>query len=235
MLIKALRKYGVSEQMHYTDGLKQCLEHVLEWQALWSESWTASGACPLSAAVYHNDGQHHQEDPNGKRSEAATCRRHSNKDALKRRRWGNSKPVVRPAKQVWMQMNMIKTDVMRVSRGVRGKLDTEINWVQLNQTDLFKYLSGWVTENSELECEIQSRLGSNERMWNNISGFVHDWHMPLRLKAHLYSTMVHSTMLYGTEAWVIKKQQVQHLQVFKMQSLHYKRSSTKRNILKLKH
>lgn len=36
-----------------------------------------------------------------------------------------------------MQMNMTKSEIMWVSRGATGKLDTEINGVQLSQTDQF--------------------------------------------------------------------------------------------------
>lgn len=63
-----------------------------------------------------------------------------------------------------MQTNMTK-------RGVpQKKLNIEINGVRPNQTDQFRSLGGRVTEDCELECKIQSRLGSAGKVWNNISG-----------------------------------------------------------------
>lgn len=62
-------------------------------------------------------------------------------------------------------------------------------------------------EDGELKSEIQSRLGTAGRVWNNMSRVVYDKHMPLSLKAQMYRTMVCAATLYGAEAmWLVKRQ-----------------------------
>lgn len=60
--------------------------------------------------------------------------------------------------------------------------------------------------------------GSAGCVWPSISSVVYNKCMPLRPKAQMYRIM-HPAILYGAEAWVVKRQQVQCLQVFGMRHL----------------
>lgn len=183
--------------MHYIHHLNQWSEHVLERQALWSASQTAPGSAlnPLLFIILMAYVSRKKPMRKGEKllySDDIAIRAPSKEDLEgKVNQWYDQ------LSRHGRKMNMTKAEVMWVSRGATGKLDIEINGPWLNQSDQFKYLGGWVMEDSKLECELQSRLESAGWMWNNILDVAYDKHTPLTLRFQVFSAT-----LDGAEAWI---------------------------------
>ena len=69
-----------------------------------------------------------------------------------------------------------------------------------------------------LNSKTADRIQSGWRNWKNTSGVVCDKRISARMKGKKYSTVVRPAMMYGAEAWPIKKAQ-QGLEVAEMRVL----------------
>ena len=80
---------------------------------------------------------------------------------------------------------------------------------KLNSVLEFTYLGSTISSNGCIDDEIQRRTAKaspsfgriRQRLWNNN-------HVSMRVKCKICRAIVLSTLLYGTEAWIVYRRQV---------------------------
>nr|XP_027231091.1 uncharacterized protein LOC113822749 [Penaeus vannamei] len=81
------------------------------------------------------------------------------------------------------------------------EMDDEI----IKRVPAFKYLGSHVTEDGEVDVEVNQRLQSGWQAWRRFSGLLCDKKISARLKGKVYKTAVRPAILYGSETWPIKR------------------------------
>ena len=81
------------------------------------------------------------------------------------------------------------------------RMDEEI----IKKFPAFKYLGTFVTEDGELDVEINHRIQFGWNSWRKLSGVLCDKKMNVTLKGKVYKTAVRPAMLYSSETWAVKK------------------------------
>ena len=61
------------------------------------------------------------------------------------------------AQEYGMKINVKKTKVMKVSRNGGGEVNIYIDGQRVEQTDTFKYLGSWLTDDGRCELEVKCR------------------------------------------------------------------------------
>ena len=92
------------------------------------------------------------------------------------------------------------------------RMDEEI----VNKIPAFKYLWTFVTEDGELDVEINHQIQCGWNSWRKLSGVLCDKKMNVTLKGKVYKTAVRPAMLYSSETWAVKKAQEKKMNVAEM-------------------
>ena len=124
---------------------------------------------------------------------------------------------------------------LKISRGKTEYLrfnedqDTEIcmEGERLNRVENFKYLGSKVSSNGNMDAEITHRVQAGWRNWRKMSGVLCDHKINVKLKGKVYKTVVRPAMMYGAEAWPLKKIQERKLEVEEMKMLRWMCGVTK--------
>ena len=116
-------------------------------------------------------------------------------------------------------MNWEKTEVMKVEKE-RGHCCVEVGDRRLELVEVVKYLGVMISGDGRIEEEIRSRIGKaargigvlNEPVWKRKE-------LSRRTKLRVYNTIVVPTLVYGSETWVLNKQQESAIQAVEMRVL----------------
>ena len=108
-----------------------------------------------------------------------------------------------------------------------GNSDVNIQGENLERVNTFKYLGATLTENGDLDAEMTHRIQSGWKNWKRISGILCNRRISLRVTGKVYKTVVRPAMLYGAEAWAVKKPHEKKLDVAEMRMLRWMRGVTK--------
>ena len=110
-----------------------------------------------------------------------------------------------------MRINKNKTKVMKIGKGEQEQLQIEIGGNILEQIHQFKYLGSMITEDGRSEKEVRRRVAlakdafMEHRMLLTKS-------LNQTLKKRLAKSLVWSVLLYGSEAWTLKKDDIRRLE-----------------------
>ena len=117
-----------------------------------------------------------------------------------------------------LKISLTKTEVM--GQGVADTPQISIGQHNLSNVKEFTYLGTTVTENVSIDTELSRRMGKasgamarlNQRVWSN---------QKLRpaTKISVYRACVLSTLLYGSETWVVYARQEKRLNTFHQRNL----------------
>ena len=118
-----------------------------------------------------------------------------------------------------MTMNWEKTEVMKVGKE-RGHCCVEVGDRKLESVEEVKYLGVMISGDGRMEEEIRSRIGKaarvigvlNKPMWKRKE-------LSRRTKLRVYNAIVVPTLMYGSEMWVLNKQQESAVQATEMHVL----------------
>nr|XP_027231092.1 uncharacterized protein LOC113822750 [Penaeus vannamei] len=97
------------------------------------------------------------------------------------------------------------------------EMDDEI----IKRVPAFKYLGSHVTEDGELDIEVNQRIQSGWQAWRRFSGVLCDKKISARLKGKVYKTAVRPAILYGSETWPIKRVHEKKVNVAEMRMLRW--------------
>ena len=118
-----------------------------------------------------------------------------------------------------MKMNWEKTEVMKVGME-RGHCCVEFGDRRLESVEVVKYLGVMISGDGRMEEEIGSRSGKVARVIGVLNAPV--WkrkELSRRTKLRVCNAIVVSTLVYGSETWVLKKQQESAIQAVEMRVL----------------
>ena len=114
-----------------------------------------------------------------------------------------------------MKMNWEKTEVMKVGKE-RVHCCVEVGDRRLESVEVVKYLGVMIGGDGRMEVEIRSRIGKAARVIGVLNEPV--WkrkELSRRTKLRVYN----ATLVYGSETWVLNKQQESAIQAVEMRVL----------------
>jgi hypothetical protein len=113
-----------------------------------------------------------------------------------------------------MKINIKKTKVMRVSRG-GGDINITINGAKIEQVKGFKYFGHTITDDGRCETEIKCRIAqAKEAFGNRKELLTKGLRKPTKVK--IVKTLVWTTVLYGSEIWTLRKEDIRKLDALEM-------------------
>ncbi len=113
-----------------------------------------------------------------------------------------------------MKINIKKTKVMKVSK-VEGEVNITINGTRVEQVKSFKYLGHTMTEDGRCETEIKCRIAQAKEAFGNRKELLTK-SLKTSTKVKIIKTLVWTTLLYGSETWTLKKEDIRKLEALEM-------------------
>ena len=115
-----------------------------------------------------------------------------------------------------MKINIRKTKVMKISRAVEPTtVKITINGEQLEQVDKFCYLGSVVTQDAKCHTEIRRRIGIGKDAFYKRKELLRG-KLNRNLKKRMVKTLVWSVVLYGSETWTLRKEDIRRIEAFEM-------------------
>src|SRR3984885_14147392 len=119
------------------------------------------------------------------------------------------------SKEYGMKINNKKTKVMRIGKGEQKIVKITIEGEELEQVKEFPYLGSTITEDARCHREIQRRIvigkDAFEKRKELLRGKINK-----ELKKRMVKTLVWSVMLYGSETWTMRKEDIKRIEAFEM-------------------
>ena len=113
-----------------------------------------------------------------------------------------------------MKINIKKTKVMKVSK-VKGEVNITINGKKIEQVGSFRYLGHTITEDGRCETEITCRIAQAKESFGNRKELLTK-SLRKSTKVKIVKTLVWTTLLYGSETWTLKKEDIRKLEALEM-------------------
>jgi hypothetical protein len=113
-----------------------------------------------------------------------------------------------------MEMNVEKTNVMRISRQpypVKIRIDQK----QLENVEYFDYLGSMITSDARCTSGIKSRIAIAKAAFNK-KKILFTSKLDLNLRKKLVKHYIWSITSYGTEMWILQKVDQKYLESFEM-------------------
>ena len=113
-------------------------------------------------------------------------------------------------------------DTDRLKQGGNGTLVCEMeNGEQLEVVNNFCYLGDTIEAGGGVEYAVRSRIKKAWHKFREVGTILTMKGLSLKIKGRVYDTCVRSTMLYGSETWAVKVEQVQRMERTEMQMVRW--------------
>ena len=83
----------------------------------------------------------------------------------------------------------------------RSQAEIEVNGETLGEVQHFKYLGSYISSNSDIEKEINTRIGLAAQAFNRLQNVWKSSMLHTRTKLRIYKSNVRSVLLYAAETW----------------------------------
>ena len=83
-------------------------------------------------------------------------------------------------------------------------------------------------ESDSCEREVKKRVQAEWNGWRKVSGVICDRRLPARVKGKVYISVVRPGMVYGLETVVVRKKQVEEMEVAEMKMLRFAMEGTRK-------
>ena len=117
-----------------------------------------------------------------------------------------------------LKINTRKTKLMIVSKSLSSQ--TQVNIVINNDTvetvQTYKYLGAWLDRSGDVTREIRARIEIARAAFLKLRKFFTSRNICKELKMRMLRCYVFSTLLYGAEAWTLKRCHLKNLEAFEM-------------------
>jgi hypothetical protein len=114
-----------------------------------------------------------------------------------------------------MRINKNKTKVMKIGKGANERVQIKINDQLLEQVHQFNYLGSMLTEDGRSGKEVKKRIAMARDAFNKhqklLTGKTNQ-----NLKKRLIKTLVWSVLLYSSETWTLKRDDIKKLESCEM-------------------
>ena len=107
-----------------------------------------------------------------------------------------------------LKVNIGKTEIMISSKGGHEEVNIQAeDGSVLKQNNEFRYLGSVLSEEGGTEKAVRQRVKEAWQKWREVTGVILDKKMPLKLRMKVYKTVVRPVLLYGAEAWSLKRKE----------------------------
>lgn len=122
-----------------------------------------------------------------------------------------------------LRISRSKTEYLECDYGGTAETECEIRIDNraLPKVDNFKYLGSVLTQDANVDKDVDHRINTAWLKWRSLSGVLCDHKMPVRVKGKIYKTVVRPALTYGAECWTIKKAHEQRLHTNEMKMLRW--------------
>ena len=115
-----------------------------------------------------------------------------------------------------MKINIGKTKTMRISRGEEEiEVKITINGEVIEQVKSFCYLGSMITTDAKCHSDIKRRIALGKDAFMK-RGELMRGGLSKNLKKRLVKTLVWSVVLYGSETWTLRKEDIKRLEAWEM-------------------
>ena len=119
-----------------------------------------------------------------------------------------------------LKVNVGKSKVMRCSRGgQRPELSVRLNGEMLEEVESFRYLGGEIYRSAKMSVEVEQRTKEGMATFGAMKSIWRVKEVGMNAKKTLYESIIVPTVLYGGEAWGLKKAERERLDVMEMKCL----------------
>jgi len=119
-----------------------------------------------------------------------------------------------------LEMNVKKTKFMLITKNRtktrNNKFKLIVNNAIIERVYSYEYLGTWIQSNGDNSREIRCRVEIARSTFFKLRKSFSNRDLPLDLRSKMLKCYVFSTLLYGMEAWTLKKADVQKIQAFEM-------------------
>ena len=119
-----------------------------------------------------------------------------------------------------MKVSRLKTKYLCVN-GENDKEIVKMEDKKVPKVNKFKYLGSTVQEYGSCEKEIKKKVQVGWNGWREVSGVICDKRLPARVKGKVYSSVVRPAIVYGVETVVVKKKQIEQMEVVEMKMVSF--------------
>lgn len=118
-----------------------------------------------------------------------------------------------------LKVSRKKTEYMAYNGANEGDITMQDH--VLKKVTSFKYLGSTMSQDGEIDEEVEKRIQAGWRNWKRLSGVLCDKRLSARRKGKVFKVAVRPAMTYGAETWSIKKTQEKKLNVAEMKMLRW--------------
>ena len=119
------------------------------------------------------------------------------------------------ATEYGMKINAKKTKVMVVSRGSAVTVNILVDGQPVEQVKQFRYLGCWLTEDGRSSVEVKTRIGMVKSAFVERKELLTS-RLSLALKKKIVKTVIWPVLLYGCEAWTLRKDEIRRIEACEM-------------------
>ncbi|KAK9098676.1 hypothetical protein Syun_025721 [Stephania yunnanensis] len=101
--------------------------------------------------------------------------------------------------------------------------------VEVPRVNHFRYLGSIIQNDGNIENDVTHRIQAGWKKWRSAMGVICDRHVPTKLKGKFYRTAIRPAMLYGSECWAVKQQQLHKVNVAEMRMLRWMCGKTRKD------
>ncbi|KAI8572445.1 hypothetical protein RHMOL_Rhmol01G0199200 [Rhododendron molle] len=100
---------------------------------------------------------------------------------------------------------------------------------KIQKSDHFRYLGSIISRDGEIADDVTHRIQVGWLKWRSATGVLCVKRPPHKLKEKFYEIAIRPAVLYETECWTIKKQQVNKMIVAEIRMLMWMFGKTRRD------
>ncbi|KAK9118568.1 hypothetical protein Scep_016661 [Stephania cephalantha] len=122
------------------------------------------------------------------------------------------------------KLSRTKTEYMHCEfRNTRHRDDgvVKLGEIEVPKVNHFRYLGSIIQNDGNIENDVTHRIQAGWRKWRSATGVICDRNVPTKLKGKFYRTAIRPAMLYGSECWAVKQQQLHKMNVAEMRMLRW--------------
>ena len=118
------------------------------------------------------------------------------------------------AERIGLEINQEKTKVMEIARRQEMDGNVNIDGMEIEVVEGFKYLGMKITKDGNMKAEINERIGAANRCFYSLVTLLKRRSISEKTKLRVYNTIIRPILAYGCETWSLTKEQEKRLEVF---------------------
>jgi len=91
----------------------------------------------------------------------------------------------------------------------------------LKQVENFRYLGSVIHPQRGSEDDIKATIAAAWKKWQELTGVLCDRRMPIAVKGKVYRTLIRPVLIYGSEAWTLRRREEERLVRTEMRMLRW--------------